>query len=119
VLIAGGTALAGLGMGTTVGSTGSLIDDIKNYEANVKTAKAARDAAANNTPLFSGNVYSRSEAGRQAQQHGYRDAEDLKEAYVSNNGSQFDMKHDTNTGEIYLESKDHKVQVPTGLYDIR
>ena len=25
------------------------------------------------------------------------------------------MKYDTKTGEIYLESKDGKIQIPTGL----
>ncbi len=33
-----------------------------------------------------------------------------------NNVSKYDMKYDTKTGEIYLESKDGKIQIPTGLF---
>ncbi len=56
------------------------------------------------------------EANKQAQKQGYKDAHDLKKDYVGKeNVSKFDMKYDTKTGEIYLESKDGKIQIPTGL----
>lgn len=56
------------------------------------------------------------EANRQAQKQGYKDAHELKEDYVGkSNVSKYDMKYDTKTGEIYLESKDGKIQIPTGL----
>lgn len=56
------------------------------------------------------------EANKQAQKQGYKDAHELKEDYVGkSNVSKYDMKYDTKTGEIYLESKDGKTQIPTGL----
>ncbi len=56
------------------------------------------------------------EANRQAQKQGYKDAHDLKADYVGKpNVSKYDMKYDTQTKEIYLESKDGKTQIPTGL----
>ena len=56
------------------------------------------------------------DANKQAQKHGYKDAHDLKADYVGKkNVSKFDMKYDTKTGEIYLESKDGTIQIPTGL----
>ena len=56
------------------------------------------------------------EANNQAQKQGYKNAHELKEDYVGkNNISKYDMKYDTKTGEIYLESKDGKIQIPTGL----
>lgn len=56
-------------------------------------------------------------ANEQAQKHGYDNAHDLKESYVGKkNIAKLDMKYDTRTGEIYLESKDGKIQIPTGLY---
>ena len=33
-----------------------------------------------------------------------------------NNVSKYDMKYDTKTGEIYLESKDGKKQIQTRLF---
>ena len=56
-------------------------------------------------------------ANEQAKKHGYKDAHDLKEDYVGKaNVSKFDMKYDTETGEIYLESKDGRTQIATGLF---
>lgn len=58
-------------------------------------------------------------ANEQAQKQGYDDAHDLKESYVGpKEVAHYDMKYDTKTGEIYLESKDGKIQIPTGLYNI-
>ncbi len=58
------------------------------------------------------------EANQQAQKQGYKDAHDLKASYVGKtNVAKFDMKHDTKTGQIYLESKDGKIQIPTSLFD--
>ncbi|MDL2251014.1 hypothetical protein LJC51_10225, partial [Lachnospiraceae bacterium OttesenSCG-928-J05] len=56
------------------------------------------------------------EANKQAQKQGYKDAHELKDDYVEGHGSEFDMKHDKKTGEIYLENKDGTIQIPTGLY---
>ena len=56
------------------------------------------------------------EANEQAQKQGYKNAHDLKADYVGKpNVSKYDMKYDTQTKEIYLESKDGKIQIPTGL----
>ncbi|MDR2913264.1 MAG: hypothetical protein LBV74_00260, partial [Tannerella sp.] len=60
--------------------------------------------------------YGKKEANRQAQANGYKGAEALKEDYVQKHGAEFDMKHDTKTGEIWLENKTGTVQKRTGLY---
>ena len=59
---------------------------------------------------------SNKEADRLAKENGYEDAHDLKDAYVDGEGSKFNIKVDTKTGEIYLEGLQNGVQIPTGLY---
>ena len=56
------------------------------------------------------------EANKIAEKLGYDGAEDLKEAFVGSQGSKFNIKYDTKTNEIFLESIKTGVQVPTGLY---
>lgn len=56
------------------------------------------------------------EANKIAQKLGYDNAEYLKQDYVGREGAKFNIKYDTNTREIYLESIKDGVQIPTGLY---
>lgn len=58
------------------------------------------------------------EANKMAEKFGYDNTEALKEAFVGkSNISKFNMKYDTKTGEIFLESiKDSSIQVSTGLF---
>ena len=62
--------------------------------------------------------YDNNKADEQAKKHGYKNAHDLKKDYVGDSGSSYDIKHDTSTGDIYLESKNGKVVIPTGLKNI-
>ena len=84
-------------------------------DSNVIKKKNVADNKGNYKP--SNKPYKNNkEANKQAQKQGYKDAHELKEDYVGkSNVSKYDMKYDTKTGEIYLESKDGKTQIPTGL----
>ena len=63
------------------------------------------------------NNVSNSEADKLAKQNGYKDAHDLKEAYVGKSDmSKFNIKVDSKTGQIYLEGLQNGAQIPTGLY---
>lgn len=55
--------------------------------------------------------------GKTTQKQGYQDVHELKRDY-GKEASRYDIKYDTKTGEIYLETKDGKVQIPTGLQHI-
>ena len=59
------------------------------------------------------------EANAQSVKQGYENAHELKEEFVGKNGSRFDIKYDSNTGQIFLENKAGTIQIPTGLYNIR
>ncbi|WP_394524320.1 hypothetical protein [Lacrimispora sp. JR3] len=121
LIIAAGTWLIPT-VGTVVVTAAGLIlldgVEVKNntwvYKAVIEWFKSKADG--NNKK--SGKPYKNNkEANKQAQKHGYKDAHDLKEAYVGKDLAKYDMKYDTKTGEIYLESKNGKIQVPTGLYN--
>jgi hypothetical protein len=86
------------------------------------------NAAANMTILManmnsnSGSKYSlkpfknNKEANKVAQKLGYGGAEELKHDFVGNQGSKFNNKYDSFTGELILESIKDSIQVPTGLF---
>lgn len=110
-------------IGTVVVTTAGLIliDGVKVqnntwvYKAVIEWFKHKND----DKNKKSGKPYKNGkEANKQAQKQGYKDSHDLKEAYVGKKDvAKYDMKYDTKTGEIYLESKNGKIQVPTGLYN--
>ncbi len=80
-------------------------------QGGTKIYQSNSDAKPSNVPYKNNK-----EANKQAQKQGYKDAHDLKADYVGKkNVSRFDMKYDTKTGQIYLESKDGKIQISTGL----
>jgi hypothetical protein len=57
------------------------------------------------------------EANKMAQDLGYEGAEQLKDDFVPGNGAKFNIKYDSKTGEVVLESiKESNIQVSTGLY---
>ncbi len=99
--------------GVTDGLLGPLKENggYLNLDAFKNTSKNTTESRPSNKPYKNSK-----EANKQAQKQGYIDAHDLKEAYVGkDNISKYDMKYDTKTGEIYLESKNGKIQIPTGL----
>ena len=54
-------------------------------------------------------TYKNNQANKQAEKHGFADAHEFKEFYVGRDLSKFDMKYDTSTKRIYLESKSGKI----------
>ena len=50
------------------------------------------------------------------EQHGYKDAHELKADFVGLEGSKFNMYINKSTGEIILKSLNGKITVPTGLW---
>ena len=56
------------------------------------------------------------EANKLAKKLGYDGAEELKKDFVGRDGAKFDIKYDSKTGEIYLESIRDGVQVATGMF---
>jgi hypothetical protein len=121
LIVAAGTWLIPA-VGTVVVTAAGLIlldgVEVKNntwvYKAVIEWFKSKADG----NKKKSGKPYKNNkEANEQAQKQGYKDAHDLKEAYVGKDVAKYDMKYDTKTGEIYLESKNGKIQVPTGLYN--
>ncbi len=70
--------------------------------------------------LFGGNslktIGSNKEANKLAQKLGFDGAEDLKKAFVGKAGARFNIKYDSKTGEIFLESIKDGIQVETGLF---
>ena len=88
-------------IGIPIPKTGSFGGKILTLKSDIKTDT---------------NTYNNRDANKQAQKHGYSDAHELKKDYVGKSDiSKFDMKYDKTTKEIILESKDGKIQVPTGL----
>ena len=47
-----------------------------------------------------------------AQEKGYKDAHDLKDAYVGDNGSSYDIIKNSKTGEVFLIDKSGKHIIP-------
>jgi hypothetical protein len=56
------------------------------------------------------------EANKIAKKLGYKGAEALKEDFVPRSGAKFNIKYDSKTHEIVLESIKGGIQVPTGLF---
>jgi len=51
-------------------------------------------------------------ANKLAQQKGYEDVHDLKDAYVGDNGSSYDIIKNSKTGEVFLIDKSGKHIIP-------
>ncbi|MBC1210558.1 hypothetical protein HB815_06430 [Listeria booriae] len=135
--IVGGGALAGVGVGLDVTGVGTVVGVPANIAGVALASGSAAVATSGGTnfvrdakDLFSNikesgasrydlkKVKNNKEANKLAKEFGYEGAEDLKESYVGKGAiSKFNMKYDSKTGEIVLESiKDTSIQVPTGLY---
>ena len=111
VIVTAGSAAAA-GAGVAVNALGNMF----HFEVSINSD--GKGEAESETKSKPGNkpYKNNKEANKQAQKHGYKDAHELKADYVGkSNVSKYDMKYDTKTGEIYLESKDGKTQIPTGL----
>ena len=52
------------------------------------------------------------DAKKLAQQKGYEDVHDLKDAYVGDNGSSYDIIKNSKTGEVFLIDKSGKHIIP-------
>ncbi len=133
-------AAAGLSVGAAAATGAAFVvctaATIHNIYVGVKIVNAVVDAAKDKTSEDAGkegtskkdkkvgktktnNVpYDNNKADEQAKKHGYKNAHDLKKDYVGDSGSSYDIKHDKSTGDIYLESKNGKVVIPTGLKNI-
>ena len=105
--VAVGTGIAVGVSATTVGNaiqtTGAalMIEGSKNLKGNDKgknkheTPQSAKDA----------KKLDDKGADKLAQERGYEDAHDLKDAYVGNNGSGYDIIKNSKTGEVFLIDK--------------
>ena len=102
-IAAGAGIIDALKQGTRLGGDlGDLISQIEGSDSGNNLKKVRKNKRANEI----------------AEQFGYDDAEDLKEAYVfKEHISEFNMMIDSETGEIILESiSDSSIHVPTGLF---
>jgi len=105
----GGTFL--IGHGTTVTMPNALENSFNKRQVN--SDGGGGDSNGENTgeggdykPLRSNN-----DANKHAQKLGYQDAHDLKETYVTGNGSKFDIEFNRRLGKTRLVSKNKKIIV--------
>lgn len=91
-------------------ATGVLASSIQNMVKGNNNSSSGK-----NTELKT--VGSNKNANKVAKNAGYKDAHDFKEAFVGKKDiAKFDIKYNKKTGEIFLENKNGKIQVPTGYY---
>lgn len=105
------------GIGIITGSATVVVNSGANFFQDAKDLFSNIEASGTNKYDLK-KVKNNKEANKIAKEFGYEGAEDLKQSYVGKGAiSKFNMKYDSKTGEIVLESiKDTSIQVPTGLY---
>jgi hypothetical protein len=84
---------------------------IRNYHA-LDALSSGGQSRPNSPNKLNGNT----QANKVAEELGYKNAEDLKEAFVGAKGRHFDMFIDTKTREVWLGTKGQSEWVPTGLF---
>ena len=88
---------------------GKLKDDFLKH-----AEKMMASAAGGGKPSL--GYVSKNKANELARKNGFENAEAFKDAIVKKGGSQFNMKINKKTGEIFLEGIKNGKQVPTGYY---
>ena len=118
--LAGAPATGGASLALSPGAT-ALSGAIVQHATGVLASSIQNMMGGNNGG--SGNktelktVGSNKNANKVAKEAGYKDAHDFKEAFVGKkNVAKFDIKYNKKTGEIFLENKNGKIQIPTGYY---
>ena len=119
---AGGSyGLATGGAGYIVRRGGKLVKlaekaAVLEEKATNVSGKAVENAVTKTAKLSLKTLKNNKEANSLAQKLGYKGAEELKKDFVGRAGAKFNIKYDSKTGEIILESiKDSTVKVRTGL----
>jgi len=100
-------------------ATGPSSKIAKGAKAAVIAGQEVKAAqAANNVLKYSLKTLNNNAANKLAKDFGYINAEAFKESFVGKKAiSKFNIKYDSKTGEIVLESvQKGGAQIPTGLY---
>lgn len=91
-----------------------IIETENNYTVPDEEAPPVIDQNPSDAPSL--QTLSNKQANNVAKELGYKDAHDLKEAYVGKLSiSRYDMKYDTRTRKLYLENKRTGDLIDTGL----
>jgi len=106
-----GVAIAGYGGTIMYNAAKNMGDDYQRFSSS---SRGGQSSGSSYSPK---KVNGNDRANEIAQRFGYKNAEELKDAFVQGVGSHFNMYTDSNTGEIILiDSHNSSVIISTGLF---